>query len=71
MKIKKFLIVLATLSIISLFIFGCTREGTQYPAGYAPQQQYPTQQGYVGGGCAVVGPDTIYEYDKIDVQIAA
>jgi len=56
---KKFLIVLAILVLVALLVLGCTRgPNYQYPTGYAGaggQQQ--VQQGYVGGGCAVEGPE--------------
>lgn len=58
---KKFAL-LVVLILIALLIFGCTRGGNyNYGTGYAAygqQQQYPQQQqAYVGGGCAVAGPD--------------
>jgi len=60
---NKSLVILVILVLAALFIFGCTRGGGNYQAGYAAYNQ-PTQQagggyqgGYVGGGCAVAGPD--------------
>jgi len=59
---KKILLLLAMLFIVSLLIFGCTKSN-QYPTGYqaygqqggAPVQQQP----YVGGGCGVAGPEDV------------
>ena len=56
---KKFLVLLAVLVLAALFVFGCARGGSNYQTGYAAygQQQLPQQQAYIGGGCAVAGPD--------------
>ena len=60
---KRFLVLFVVLVLAALFIFGCTRGGGNYNTGYAAYNQ-PTQQagggyqgGYVGGGCAVAGPE--------------
>ena len=62
-KMRKTLVLLAILVLAALFIFGCARGGSKYQTGYAAYAQ-PTQQagggyqgGYVGGGCAVAGPE--------------
>ena len=59
---KKTLALIATIALVALLIFGCQNKvNSQYPTGYAaygqPNQQQPNQ-GYVGGGCAVAGPDS-------------
>tara|TARA_Y100000310_G_scaffold38326_1_gene35939 strand:+ start:12190 stop:12411 length:222 start_codon:yes stop_codon:yes gene_type:complete len=60
---RKTWVLLAILVVATLFIFGCARGGSGYNTGYAAYNQ-PTQQGggqqqgYVGGGCAVAGPDS-------------
>ena len=59
-KMKKRLVLLAVLVLAALLVFGCTRGGNDYQTGYAAYGQ-PAQggapQGYVGGGCAVAGPE--------------
>jgi len=76
-KMKKNLVLLVVLVIVALFIFGCTRGGSNYQAGYAAYGQ-PVQQGggipqggYVGGGCAVAGPDTTGSIDISQPSLAA
>ena len=55
---KKLLVLLAILAMVALLIIGCNKQQTQYPTGYAAYgQQNQPYQGYVGGGCAVAGPD--------------
>ena len=59
---KKILVLLAILVLVALLVLGCQRgSSNQYPptgyAAYGGQQQNPYQGGYVGGGCAVDGPD--------------
>ena len=73
MNTKRVITVLTILSLMALLVFGCARESSQYPAGYAPYGQQPNQQGgspIVGQGCAVKGPDIVQEPYKVDVQIA-
>ncbi|MBI2134359.1 hypothetical protein HYU09_00065 [Candidatus Woesearchaeota archaeon] len=54
---RKTMVLLAIFVLAALLIFGCTKQ-SQYPTGYAAYgQQNPQYQGYVGGGCAVAGPD--------------
>ena len=61
---KKTLALMAILALAALLIFGCQNKvNSQYPTGYAAYGQagQPNQQpnqGYVGGGCAVAGPDS-------------
>jgi len=58
-KMKKIIVLLAILVVVALLVLGCTRQ-SQYPSGYAAygqQGQNPQYQGYVGGGCAVAGPE--------------
>ena len=56
-KMKKFLVLMAILVVVALLILGCTKQ-SQYPSGYAAYgQQGQPNQGYVGGGCAVAGPE--------------
>ena len=56
-KMRKIIILLAILTVVALLILGCTKQ-SQYPSGYAAYgQQGQPNQGYVGGGCAVAGPD--------------
>ncbi len=56
---KRTLVLMVVLVLAALLIFGCARGGGNYQTGYAAygQQQNPQQQGYVGGGCAVAGPE--------------
>lgn len=58
---KRNLVLLAVLVLAALLVFGCTRDGNNYQSGYAtygqPAYQGGAQQGYVGGGCAVAGPE--------------
>ena len=71
---KKILVLLAVLVLVTLLVFGCAR-GTNnpYPTGYAAygQQQYPQQQAYIGGGCAVDGPDMSEPLDVSEPIAAA
>lgn len=56
---RKITILLAILVLVALLVLGCTR-GPNYnaPTGYAAYgQQGQPYQGYIGGGCAVAGPD--------------
>ena len=77
MKMKKSLVLLVVLVLAALFIFGCARGGSNYQAGYAAYNQ-PVQQGgggyqggYVGGGCAVAGPDSSGSVDISQPSVAA
>jgi len=76
MKMNKSLVLLVVLVLAALFIFGCTRGGGNYQAGYAAYNQ-PVQQGggyqggYVGGGCAVAGPDSSGSVDISQPSAAA
>lgn len=54
----KIIILSAILVLIALLVFGCNRQPDAYPAGYAAYGQQP-YQGYIGGGCAVAGPEPI------------
>ena len=57
---RRTLVLMAVLAIAALLVFGCTRGGNNYQAGYAAYGQPTYQgagQGYVGGGCAVAGPE--------------
>ena len=72
----KKLVLLAVLVLVALLIFGCTRGGNyNYATGAAAygqqQQQYPQQQAYVGGGCAVAGPDLSEPLDNSEPTLAA
>ena len=64
---KRILVLIAVLVLVALLVFGCARGGSKYQSGYAaynqPAYQAP-QQGYVGGGCAVAGP----EPNNVDVS---
>ena len=58
---KKILVLMAIFALAALLILGCTKQ-SQYPSGYAAYgqqggQQGQPNQGYVGGGCAVAGPE--------------
>ena len=71
---KKILVLLAVLVLVTLLVFGCARGTNQYPTGYAAyggQQQYPQQQAYIGGGCAVEGPDMSEPLDVSEPIAAA
>ena len=68
-KMKKTMVLLVILLLATLLVYGCTRgQNSQYPTGYAAygQQQYPQQQAYIGGGCAVDGPDM----DELPVDVS-
>jgi len=56
---RRTLVLMVVLALAALLVFGCTR-GNDYQTGYAAYGQ-PAQggvpQGYVGGGCAVAGPE--------------
>ena len=57
-KMKRILVLMAIFALAALLIFGCTKQ-SQYPTGNAAYgQQGQPNQGYVGGGCAVAGPET-------------
>jgi len=67
---KKLLVLLAILVLAALLIFGCTRgQNYNYPTGVAAYgqqvQNNPYQGGYVGGGCAVSGP----EPGNVDISV--
>ena len=56
-KMKRILVLMAIFVLAALLIFGCTKQ-SQYPTGNAAYgQQGQPNQGYVGGGCAVAGPE--------------
>lgn len=56
---RRTLVLLAVLVLAALLVFGCTRGGNDYQTGYTGQPTYQggAPQGYVGGGCAVAGPE--------------
>jgi hypothetical protein len=73
---KKNLTLFVILAISALLILGCARGGGNYQSGYAAYNQ-PAYQGgagqggYVGGGCAVAGPE-LGDLNHIDeIAIAA
>jgi len=72
---RKTLVLLAILVLAALFMFGCARGGSKYNTGYAAYNQ-PSyqgggqQQGYVGGGCAVAGPDSSGSVDISEPSLA-
>jgi|TARA_Y100000310_G_scaffold63439_2_gene58867 hypothetical protein len=73
---KKLFALLAVLVLAALLIFGCARGGGDYnyATGYAAygQQGNPyQQQGYVGGGCGVAGPDLSEPLDNSEPMLAA
>ena len=64
---KKLLVLVAILILVALLVFGCARgPNYNYPTGNVAygQQQNPQYQGYVGGGCAVAGPDPVVPLDS-------
>mgnify|MGYP001084345089 CR=1 FL=1 len=72
---KKFAL-LVVLILAALLILGCTRGGNyNYGTGAVvgqQQQPYPQQQqAYVGGGCAVAGPDLSEPLDNSEPTLAA
>ena len=74
---KKNIVLLVVLVLAALLIFGCARGGSNYQTGYQAYGQ-PTQQagggyqgGYVGGGCAVAGPDPTMPLDVSEPSLAA
>ena len=70
-KMKKFLVIIAILVLVALLVLGCTKQ-SQYPSGYAAYgQQAQPNQGYVGGGCAVAGPDNLIPSDVSEPSAAA
>ena len=71
---KKFLVLVAILVLVALFMFGCTRgPNYNYPTGASAYGQPSPQpyQGYVGGGCAVEGPDSGMDIDFSEPIAAA
>jgi len=74
-KMKKILVLLAVLVLVAMMVLGCTRgPNYNYPTGntaYGQQGQQPYQGGYVGGGCAVDGPDSGIELDVSEPIMAA
>ncbi len=58
---KKSLVLTVLLTLAALMVFGCARGGNDYQTGYAAGQPayQGQQQGYVGGGCAVAGPENV------------
>ena len=60
---KKYLVLAAVFALASLFVIGCTRGTNDSQSGYAaygqPAGQGQAQQGYVGGGCGVAGPEVV------------
>jgi len=57
---RRTLVLMVVLALVALLVFGCTRGGNDYQTGYAAygqQAQGGAPQGYVGGGCAVAGPE--------------
>lgn len=59
---KRTLVLMVVLALSALLVFGCTRGGNNYQTGYAAygQPSYQGgagQQGYIGGGCGVAGPE--------------
>ena len=64
-KMKKYLVLAAVFALASLFVIGCTRGANDSQTGYAAYGQPAgqgggqAQQGYVGGGCGVAGPEVV------------
>jgi len=57
---KKIFVLLTILVLVALLMLGCTRGSNyNYPTGAVAygQPSQPAQGGYVGGGCAVSGPE--------------
>jgi hypothetical protein len=74
---KKHVVLMVVLVLTALLVFGCARGGNNYQSGYAAYAQ-PTQQagggvqgGYVGGGCAVAGPDPVVPSGSSEPSLAA
>ena len=57
---RRTLVLIVVLALAALLIIGCSKGGNDYQTGYAAYGQPAqggAQQGYVGGGCAVAGPE--------------
>ena len=55
---KRSLVLLAVLALAALLVFGCSKgDQSGYAAYGQPAYQGGAGQGYVGGGCAVAGPE--------------
>jgi len=56
-KMNKITTIFLILSLTLLVAFGCAKQDYQYPTGYATSGGQQPAGGYVGGGCAVSGPE--------------
>ena len=55
---RRTLVLLVVLALAALLVFGCSKgDQTGYASYGQPAYQGGAQQGYVGGGCAVAGPE--------------
>ena len=69
---KKIFVLLAVLVLMALLVLGCTRgPNYNYPTSYAAGQPQAQPQAYVGGGCAVSGPENTMPLDVSEPSMAA
>lgn len=55
---RRTLVLLVVLALAALLVFGCSKgDQTGYASYGQPAYQGGAPQGYVGGGCAVAGPE--------------
>ena len=54
---RRTLVLMVVLALAALLVFGCSKDQTGYASYGQPAYQGGAQQGYVGGGCAVAGPE--------------
>jgi len=55
---RRTLVLLVVLALAALLVFGCSKgDQTGYASYGQPAYQGGAGQGYVGGGCAVAGPE--------------
>ena len=57
LKMKRTLVLAAIMVLAALLVFGCSRNNQTGYAAYGQQNPSGQQQGYVGGGCGVAGPE--------------
>ena len=54
---RRTLVLMVVLALAALLVFGCSKGDQTGYASYGQPAQGGAQQGYVGGGCAVAGPE--------------
>ncbi len=70
MRMKKAIVLTAIMVLAALLVFGCSKDNQTAYAAYGQQNPNGQQQGYVGGGCGVAGPENIAA-PNIEPRVAA